>query len=396
MKIQFTKTVNLSIIMKAKPMKRIIICSLWVALLTLSCGESEPETTEYFDPSSLPEAEARVELTVTDGDGFFFGNIYEIIVNDRGEFAVSQPRENQLLLFDREGEFQQDLVHEGSGPGEIENLGFSQFQEDRLLINDRGNNRLSWFDRTEDHTYTYEGGFVHERVDDPNLSGPHQLFVLRDERIVTTYSPNFQMIEPEEGDPDYGILRLLDRDGQILDEEVFRYSFGEHIVDRQNGGMRVGPRPFRKASELQVSADGTIHYNWNEHLKIIRFTIGEPDTTEINLELPAHEVTEADRAMALNQYDSESAFYELASEHMPETKPVVRNMMVDESGRYWINLYRQEPPHNKWMVLDFQGEPAFRFYAPEQFEAHAVRENRLYGVQTEGMPKVKIVGIEPS
>ncbi len=375
-------------------MKRITACFLWIALLTLSCSESEPETTEWFDPATLPEADARVELTVTDGEDFFFGNIFDLIVNDRGEFTVSQPRENQLLFFDREGEFQGNLINEGAGPGEVGGLGFSQFHEDRLLIFDRFNSRFNWFEREEDNTYSYEGSFTHEGVEDPNLSGPNSAFVLHDERIVTSYSPAFQAVEPEEGDPDYGILRLLDRDGQVLDEKVHRHSAREFMIDRRNGAMLVGARPLGKDPQIHVSPDGTVYYNWNEQLNIIRFTIGDTDTTEINLKLPAHEVTEADRDAALSDYDSEGEFYKYASAHLPETKPVVKSMMVDESGRYWINLYREEPPHNKWMVVDDQGEPEFRFYAPEHFEAHAVRDHRLYGVQEEELPVVKIVGVE--
>ena len=370
----------------------VLLGSLWM----ISCQESEPETTATFDPATLPEADARVELTVTDGDDFFFADIYDLIVNDRGAFAVSQRRENQLLLFDQYGEFQGDLIKQGSGPGEIEQAGRSQFYEDRLLIYDRGSSRINWFEGEEDKTYTYKDSFTHDGVEDPNFSTPQLVFALNDDRIVTSYSPIFQIEEPEEGDPDYGFMRLLDRDGQVLEEELYRYTEREFLVDRRDGGMRVGARPMGNAPEFHVSPDGTVHYNWNEQLKIIRFRIGETDTTEINLELPAHEVTEADRDTALSSYDSESEFYEYASARLPETKPVVKNMLVDESGRYWINLYREEPPHNKWMVLDDKGEPEFRFYSPDYFEAYAVRDHRLYGVQEEGLPVVKVVGVEPS
>jgi hypothetical protein len=83
------------------------------------------------------------------------------------------------------------------------------------------------------------------------------------------------------------------------------------------------------------------------------------------------EATPSRQAMLRSLYDGMSP---------PETRGMVRNLLVDRLGMIWLNVEASEPRGTEWLIIDVAGKPIGRVRTPPGLTIHEVGEDYVLGV----------------
>jgi len=125
------------------------ILAFWICVFVLGSSGMAQEFIENPDIPLNKDAGRIVklhkELSIKDiGDDYYFRYIRNIKISPEG-FIFIQDRE-QLLQFDREGNYVRNFLKKGKGPGEVEYVrNFCIFNGD-LVAHDTQLNKILWFD----------------------------------------------------------------------------------------------------------------------------------------------------------------------------------------------------------------------------------------------------------
>jgi hypothetical protein len=69
----------------------------------------------------------------------------DMVISEEGEIIVSDSRENQIFIFDTDGNVVNKIGRPGKGPGELQGPGFIVIKNDTIKVFERGNNRIHYF-----------------------------------------------------------------------------------------------------------------------------------------------------------------------------------------------------------------------------------------------------------
>ncbi len=110
---------------------------------------------------------------------------------------------------------------------------------------------------------------------------------------------------------------------------------------------------------------------WNEDFEVAVYDAKLELTDSIQAAIPNQPISTEERRERLDRLDR---FRSLASEHMPDTKPVAEAMWVDRQQNIWLQTY--DSP--KYLVLDPEGEPIGSFDLEGERRVFHVDGERVY------------------
>lgn len=343
----------------------------------------------------LPEeprwtVDADLRLGSADGGEAAFAAIRGIEVDGRGRLLVLDHQASEVRAFDADGHFLGLVAPSGEGPREIGLAnGIRVDAEGALWIHDYGKQRFTrLLPDGEVETYPF---FV-----------PDSLFLWEggitvDGRVwsLSTHSDALPGV-PEPG-VHQGERRVyyksLDPQGGLLDSILIgRAPF--HSIVASRGVMRV---PFSATLLHALDPAGFIWTAASDEYRLIKLTTSGDTVLVVSAGCEAPLVTRAEREVAIEEA---ARFMERAGsvdvdwdDVLPDWKPVVEQMVVDDRGRLWVVRATDDEP-----VLDvfdatgrFLGTvvPAFDFvpnFPP------VVRDERLYVLQVDSLDVPYVVG----
>lgn len=338
-------------------MKAILFFTTIAVLLSCSAGE---QSADEIRTAELPEIELSHLFTLEEPEGIFFERIQFIQTDSQGRIFLADQEANHILVYNETGNFITTIGREGAGPDEFRAI-LNMFvdENDQLIIYDMANNRSVFFRETNgswqpEEFVTIEGTRFGVQTADKDGN-----YILRQSRNKM----------PEPGT--YWYVHVLGagslQDG-LKDDDVVEFREMGYLV--RDDGLMNGI-PFGRTTLLARGHDGKLYMTWNEDFEVAVYDAKLEPADSIQAAIPNQPITTEERRERLDRLDR---FRSLASEHMPDTKPVAEAMWVDPQQNIWLQTH--DSP--EYLVLDSSGEPLGSFDLEGERRILHVDDERVY------------------
>jgi len=329
-----------------------------------------------------------LRLGAEDGDPhYIFGDVRGIESGRDGTIYVLDYQASEVRAFDREGRYLRTVAGKGEGPGEItEANGIVLARDSILWIQDHGKWKMIGVSPAGEEVgripmpvlaygYIWSGtvddaGRVwkeQHHTDDPYPWPPREGLTEGNSRAyMVSYDPAADV-----------------KDSVYLGEEPYRT-----VISRnKQGGYSYRQIPFDARPITVVDQEGTIWRTGSASYRVARLN-GRGDTLlVIESDTPAPPVTDADRSWYVNivveQSPADRRVAEDVAALMPETKPAIASLTVDDEGRLWVGRAVAEEADPEYDVFDrdgsYRGTVALGF-RPAPYTPIRVRQGRVYAI----------------
>jgi hypothetical protein len=303
------------------------------ALLVLACRSG---TVNQAEPARMWEITP--ELTIGGGESgpTVFSDIRGLAVDDQGRILVLEFAEQEVRMFDSTGAYLKTFGRRGKGPGELQNAnGLLRAPDGSYWLNDPHNNRLTVFDA--------EGQLVRSvSITINSYGGVWDAWFESDGALLETIYDRIDTARVER-------LRRYRNDGSTIDTLpgtlpcdglIPRRTRADNYVIEYKQGMTVMQVPFMAMGTRTFDRQGGAWCGVTSAYTLTRVGITAGDTVRLVGTRPALPVSQIDRDSAVNRIKAQVK--ELGANdpdyaRIPALKPIIRRVVIDDSGRPWIN-----------------------------------------------------------
>jgi hypothetical protein len=340
----------------------LVLFTVFFLVLLSSCSE-EYDSQPVIHTSDLPSLQMEHQFTIRDTDELILQRIRNVITDSRGRIFLTDAGARQIHVFSSEGIVETSIGRQGEGPGEfLAILNTFIDQQDRLIVYDRQKANNTIFTELNDEweigqIFDIEGELY--GIESADSTG----------NIVLRQSPPQY---PERGAYWYEHELARGHLASGLDEpEVLKFKEMGFLFN----GESLQQIPFGRTTVFAADRSGDIYMVWNESFELAKYSATLEWVDSINVNLTNQPITPEEMQEKMERFNSD--FKSLARQHMPETKPVVDELHVDEDGRMWLKTY--DSP--EYLVLDGDGNPISSFDLEEGVRLAHVDRNRIYGIE---------------
>lgn len=405
----------------------------WVApLLTsvvLACvADSAPDAGPYLQRDTLANGAVRMHysrlpenrvatvapdlrLGAVDGDpNLVFGDVRGVDAGEDGRIYVLDSQASEIRAFDSSGAFLHTVASRGQGPGElVEANGMILVGDTMLWVQDHG----QWMMKG----LGLEGGEI-SRVPMHVLAwGP--VWEGTVDNAGRIWKPDYPVDEERTSAPDEGLheitarlfLKSLDPITHAIDSVYLGDYVGRSFVTRVGSARSRIYMPFDPERLTTVDPDGGFWQVHNAAYRVARVSEAGDTTLLLEVEVDPVPVERSERQSFIDQVGQRGGRFRRAAEEvaalMPDTKPLIRRLIVDDEGRLWVE--RAVPPgaDPRYDVFDrdgeLQGSVALAF-TPDRARGSArlsprlhpirIRHGHIYAVVLNAMDVPRVVRAE--
>jgi hypothetical protein len=307
------------------------------------------------------------ELRITDEllpENTIFENPMGLAIAKNGEVFVSDYAANHIKVFDPQGKFLRTLGKEGQGPGDLGWPAYIEIVEDRVLVREVKNRRIS--------ILNIDGIFVRSVpfAPDSRYGALLRMKAIPDGRLAVLRErgvpAGFRGRLPEDQDL---VLELFSEDLEtisVIFEKKFRASrWGLNPQTKSHHRVRF---PYHPRVYIDVSPTGILAIGYNEKYEI---ELVDPDKGGILA------ISHSYEPVRLEERDKKEYFgrfvmavfvnnvkkilpkppdYVVELTEFPEFLPPYRGLMFDPEGNLWVQLYTQSRATNVFDVFSPDGE----------------------------------------
>jgi hypothetical protein len=307
-----------------KPRSTLATLALGVAL-SVGCAPAAAQDTLVVRIEDRPEwgDNPRVvewmRIGVLEGDeAYTFGSVSDVALGESNEVWVADSQSRSIRRFDEHGHAMDAVGREGEGPGEFKNLqALERFPDKSMVTWDPGLFRVSIFNP--------DGSFLRSfPVPTGQMVGSPQAFRAGDDSTVyVLVLANFL----EDRENYYPQWIHVDMDGQVLDTL-------DGLPSR-----REGPLAFSTRTTYAISGQGYVVQGRTDRWAVSRPL---PGGRPLRIERPYQPIPfgslERREADAREKFFAEKR-WGIQAQPIPRTKPVFRELEVDQEGRIWMRLH---------------------------------------------------------
>ena len=308
--------------------------------------------------------------------------------SNRRAFVVDAGR-NSILVLGADLTLEQEVGREGEGPGEFKWPTTIQILEG-------------------DSLYVYDGLLLRVTVFQPralavaytiplSLDTPGALWRIPGQRgYVGLRSLSFSVGQKEDDHGRFDIVFLLGKDGDVESDSIHAVPAAEPLVARTETSVMVGSHPFGAESFLSFLGTDRLVYA-NSRVPTVEL-LDLAGTLQNSFDVPATPVPVSDAELrATIENEQAEPFVRVLEEGAPYMWPALTGLVVDDEGRIWVGE-RLESMGDEWEWTAFtdEGSAVGSVRLPSNFELHAVRDGRLFGVATDELdvPRVQVYRLE--
>lgn len=372
-------------------MNRITLIAL--TFFVLSCSSQENRTEAE---SSLPEEPSVKMNTITatmEAENHFFSGIRGLVISSEGDFLVNDRGLQAFLLFDSDGTYQSTIGNEGRGPGEFADIRhFLLTPDDVLHVFDRNNSKH--------HILANEGGEWREQ-------SQIELRQLQSESIHAFFPRKIVDMDVSEGEKKYLALfrnnigfrdtttvyhewlAWVDEEMKPMGDEKLFLDYAEAAVTvRTENSISVSSHPAGHRRFMEYDSDNRIVVMANGATgEIITNDLERESSSSIQIPVEIVPIDSNDKNEYLDNIrrglgpQAANRANELYLNH----EPVIRQFVLADDGRYWIETVRLDDELPDWIIVDQAGEITGSFHTDQisedlqSFRLYEVKGNRMYG-----------------
>lgn len=384
-------------------MQQVVSATLLFAFfLVTGCGgtaaNEEDLATRYERPDGVVEVNysrlpadrtvtATADLTIGSedlGDEYILGDVRGIEPAADGTIYVFDHQASEIRAFDSSGDYLRTVAGPGQGPGEIAEANGMELVGDSVLwVHDHRKWRMTGIDTHGGEVGVYElpiksYGYIFSGLIDSRG------------RYWKTFSKSDQ---PRQGRPDPGYqesgydsyylsydYRTGERDSLYLGHATR----GSVVASRGNGWGIYGI-PFQSRQTVIVDPGGGFWHARKGEYRLSRLNASADTVLVIDVGMDALPVTDVDRDAMRERVGPDDpvalAAIETVISHMPDEKPLISDMVVDDEGRLWVSRVVEPDADPLYDVFteegEFLGSVRIAFQVNEYFPIR-VRNDRIY------------------
>lgn len=331
--------------------------------LFLSCSQDREEVN-FIKTSELPELELHHQFTISDSEDILLQQISGVTSDSEGRIFLTDQRALQIHVFDSLGSYITSIGREGSGPGEFQSLlktyideknrvfAFDIRQARNTIFNEVNNN---WEPEDvfsiEGHRYSIESadtlGNVILRESPPQRPAPG----------VYWYEHELSTGNLDSGLTEQNVHTFKERGNLVLD----------------NGNM--SQLPFGRTTIVATDRQGNIYLVWNDQFELAKYNAEFEFIDSLQVAIPNQPITNEENNEAIERLGEN--FRSLGREYIPETKPVISDMLIDEEENIWLQTF--DSP--EYVVIDSNGNPMRSFDLEKDLRMVHVDNEKLYALK---------------
>lgn len=329
----------------------------------ISCRQQQ-NIESYINTSELPELELNHQFTISDSEEILLQQVSGVKSDSEGRIFLTDQRALQIHVFDSLGSYITSIGREGSGPGEFQSLL-------KIYINE--NNQVIAFDiRQARNTIFAENNNVWEPVDMFLIEG-HRYSIESADSLRNVILRESPPQTPQPGVYWYEhILSTGNLDSGLIEQNLYTFKERENLV---LDNMAMQQLPFGRTTLIATDREGKIYLVWNDQFELAKYDAEFELIDSLSVPIPNQPVTNEERNEAIERLGDN--FRSLGRKHIPETKPVVFDMLVSEDRSIWLQTF--DSP--EYLVLDSGGSPIRSFDLEDDLRLAHVDKKRLYALK---------------
>jgi len=345
-----------------------------------------------FDPQSVQEINLVQELKFGDTEDVEIGmvemmtlfdqnRIYKRIAADElGRVFIADIQQLKIHVFNPDGSWLISIGREGRGPGEFLQISEIDIKSDHLYVIDNSQRRITVFSlESLSPSHSISLNPQNKSQFDELLQRFPDHYLLRSDGSVLTgfFTPPFFTSDPQS--PDSLQFFIIDKQGQIQPDRVlaqqgFIYYNGTGLHQNAMFSYDFSPRSLRVLS----SDDHIFTNDTNEFL----IKVYSPNGNYIRAFYYPFAKMRINREELINKVNHPVAREVLQNITLPETHPVIRNMLIDDMNRLWISTYTRNNDSDNWWVLNKEGEMLGQFSLHRDKWIREIKNNRVYTIES--------------
>ncbi len=381
------------------------------------CGsDSASDDEAAFTRSTLPNGATHVRyaaLPSSDGptltpdlrigtiDGApeeIFGDVRAIEAGGDGTVYVLDNQASEIRTYGADGAYLETIATRGQGPGEISGANGMVLSGDSVLwVQDHG--QWSFIALRPDGT-EIERLPMHVRAYGWTWDGTVDLEGRVWKADLGREAP---MAPPEPGITEGSVRRYYvsvepaseDQDTVYLGDAQFMTH-----VSRRGTGFSFRQIPFRAEFRPIVDPHGGFWLVTDEHYRLTRLDAQGDTVVVIEVDEAGPLVTADDRQTFIDgmlEFDPDGrGTAEEIADLMPERKPAIEALHIDDEGRLWVRAAKETPGETRYDVFDRDGthRQVVRLgFEPNAFIPPRIRNGRFYALVTDEFDVHYVVGV---
>ncbi|MEX2345009.1 MAG: 6-bladed beta-propeller [Balneolaceae bacterium] len=328
------------------------ILVIFLTLLSLACSGNSDIHTQLSD-SSFQTLQLNPVFEFTESDEIAFQQINSVKSNNERNIIVHDFRQPFLFMFDEIGNFLKTIGREGQGPGEFQQIMSFMITQDQLWVIDSRTNKIEKFEY-QDTEYVHVKSISLEKNE---LAG-----VLLGKTEEGFLIKNRYTIHANRKDnPTEQSISLINENGKILRDPIFMASIPEQVTAKGSGNTLNAGKSFGNRSLLAFDGMSQVYSLWTDSLSIDTYSIEGDHRYAFSHPLEPVRITDEEINSAINRYNK--IFHADLRRQLPDVKPVVNNLIMDDHQRIWVELLTEGLGHG-WFCFTKEGEPLYKIDIP--------------------------------
>lgn len=337
--------------------------------LTVFPGDSEPRYSIELIPVQAFGRDGEPYLTQISGSIMVDNG--RVIIHDRGSNY-----EHSIYVYNADGTYHTQIGGPGRGPGEHGFVFDVQAKVGKVFVRDVTNQRLNIYNTSN---YSFDRAMLIEQLairDDENAQG------LRLGLIMVRNDGNHLVTFSQQGSDAHKYL-LMDTDGNVLNFEPLLFPSSLSVsasAETMTPSLRLGQMMGQTLTAL--SSEDALYSIWTKDFLIKKYDSNGIYQSAIYY--PVHGVS-----FDLDEYAKSAPFgysardiergLESMDKDLPETIPVLDNLMVDDENRIWVAVPMDGQRKNyEWWILAPSGELLAKLQRPREKTIFDIKNGYLY------------------
>ena len=356
----------------------------------------EQKNLTIYTADTVPEMQINVDQDKSFGSNndILIGGMGNIAVDHRNRVFIADGEKLNIHVFDSTGNYVTKIGREGSGPGEFRMIGNLSTDRKFLFTYDALQRRVNIFSLDSlslSQTINLNSVDI-DRI--PTLNGyffPSIVrFIGKCQYLVGFSKP----IYTDRSDPRYNLnnqfrnFYSMDGTGRVKAGRVLKQKDYSSLTATVGGEFRYTQFGFLGRPLLAISKENNLYSaRTNDFLIEVRDLTGKY-LRAFYYQLEKQSLSRKEVIRRQNkEYPSvieyrSSIIRHAADEDIPNTWPVLDDMLIDDQNRLWVSVVMNDLNHRKWWVLDKSGKLLARFKWHQKKEIEIIKNGKLYVRQT--------------